>query len=316
MIAANAPAAIVPGKTTSFGPVTLLEGISLTISATRGGGWVTTLSRGNEALVEDRAATLPWIDPRGPGRLAAKLHEARPTLDQKAIKGGLQDIFEAVKSSPDSPALVSAAVERAIGETAGVKIEMSDPPVYIIELTGGERLIFQNRELADPRPGNLNDRWLATHPGDALDATGKDFKEIRNYWFGIAERVEPTGVGSQWEPVAEALQIRLAPLPVGTDKDSLLKYGLFLEEQPDKSTILWVASNIIESVLKDHGKSITDSTFPEFLQRDRDLLVRSHRFRIGKLRCRAWGFNPDFRPDDVGITNLETLVDEDEGDQP
>jgi len=197
-----------------------------------------------------------------------------------------------------------------IGETAAVTIEESDPPVYLVDLADGGRLIFQNRELADPRPGTLNDRWLATHPGDALDATGRDFRAIRDYWFGIAERAEPSGAGSQGEPVAEALQRTLSTLPASTDREGLLRYGLYLEEPPDGPAILWVASGIIENVLRDHGRSIMDRTFPEFLRQDDALVSGSRRFRIGNVLCRAWGFCPGFRPENAGTAIFADLVDD------
>jgi len=293
---------------TSLGPIPLLEGIAVSVAAGRE-GWVTSFTRGGETIAEDRSAALPWIDPRAPGRLAARLHEAVP-LDQKAIRAALAEIFETIRSSPDAGALVSGPVARVIGETAAVTIEESDPPVYLVDLADGGRLIFQNRELADPRPGTLNDRWLATHPGDALDANGRDFRAIRDYWFGIAERAEPSGAGSQWEPVAEALQRTLSTLPTSTAREGLLRYGLYLEEPPDGPAILWVASGIIENVLRDHGRSIMDRTFPEFLRQDDALVSGSRRFRIGDLRCRAWGFDPGFRPDNAGISIFENLIEE------
>lgn len=293
---------------TSLGPVPLLEGIALSVAAGPE-GWVTSFTRGGETIAEDRAVALPWIDPRATGRLTNRLHEAVP-LDRKAIRAALLEVFETVRSSPDAGALVSGSVARVIGETAAVSIEESDPPVYIVDLADGGRLIFQNRELADPRPATLNERWLAAHPGDALDANGRDFKTVRDYWFGIAERAEPSGAGSQWEPVAEALQRTLSTLPASTGREGLLRYGLYLEERPGGSAVLWVASGIIENVLRDRGRSIMDRTFPEFLRRDGALVSGSRRFRIGGVLCRAWGFDPGFRPDNAGITVFENLIEE------
>jgi len=48
---------------TSLGPIPLLEGIALSVAAGRE-GWVTSFTRGGETIAEDRAAALPWIDPR------------------------------------------------------------------------------------------------------------------------------------------------------------------------------------------------------------------------------------------------------------
>ncbi|MDK2974361.1 MAG: hypothetical protein PWP08_732 [Methanofollis sp.] len=191
-----------------------------------------------------------------------------------------------------------------------VLFEESDPPVYLVDLTDGGRLIFQNRELADPGPGTLNDRWLAAHPGDALDANGRDFRAIRDYWFEIAKRAGPSGAGSQWEPVAEALQRTLSALSTSTEREGLPRYGLYLEERPDGSAILWVASGIIENVLRDHGRSIMDRTFPEFLRRDGALVTGSHRFRIGNVLYRARGFCPGFRPENAGPVIFADLIDD------
>lgn len=307
-----------PACKTSLGRVTLpgleRERISIEVSSTPR-GWVSTFRRADETIADDLGAAAPWIDRRAPGRLTTRLNEAAPALDRKVIKAALLDYFEVIRTAEDAPGIVSEAVARVIGETVSVKVEMSDPPMYVVDLEVGQSLVFEAREIAGRGASALNERWLSRYPTAPLRATKKDFDEITDYWLSIAERVEPTGAGSQWEPVAEALQTLLAPLPVGTDKDSLLKTGLFLEEQPDKSTVLWVSSNLIESVLKDHGKTIMDRTFPEFLARGGDLVAKSRRFRLGGIRCRAWGFNPSFRPEEVGITSLATLVDGGE-DQP
>lgn len=311
MIAANALTAIVPGKTTSFGPVPLLEGITLTVSALHGGGWLTTLSRGNEVFVEDRAATLPWVDPRGPGRLAVKLHEARPTLDRKAIKGGLQDIFEAVKSSPDSPALVSAAVERAIGETASVQIELCDRPTYTVALEDGHDLAFSAKEIAAHRAITLNEAWLSVHPREPLNATSADFEAVITYWLSIAEEIEPIGDKSPWEAVAENLQIRIAPLPSAPAKEGLAEAGLYQE----KDGPLWVSNRIIQAVLKDAGRDVNDPGFARYLQSVGAIVHPSRSFYVWGLYGRAWGFRTDFKPEGGKIADLSDLAAEGE-DQP
>jgi hypothetical protein len=296
---------------TSLGPLPLLEGVSITVSARHGGGWLTTLSRGDEVLVEDHAATLPWVDPRGAGRLAAKLHEARPALDQKAIKAALLKIFEDIKKSPDGPGLVSAAVSRAIGETVTVQIELCDPPVYTVTLEGGRDLTFSARVIAAHSAISLNEAWLSVHPREPLNATCADFEEVITYWLSIAEEIEPVGDKNPWEAVAEKLQMQIAGRAVSVTKEGLADAGLYQEEGGP----LWVSTRIIQEVLKDAGRDVKDSGFSRYLRSVGVLMCPSRSFRVMGLFDRAWGFLPDFKPEDAKITNLADLPEEDGEDQ-
>jgi len=293
----------------SLGPVPVIDGISMAIAAERGGGWVTSFSRGGETIVEDRSKTYPWIGRYAAGRLANAICAAEPSRNKRAVREAIVTVFETIRSSPDAGALVSEPVRRVTDATVRVIIETSDPPVYIIELTDGARLLFKNRELATLKPGDLNDRWLAAHPGDALDATGQDFREIRDSWFTIAETTRPSGAGSQWEPVVEALQRKIAPLQVGESKHDLARSGLFLENTPDGREILWITSSIIDGVVREFGKSLTDSTFVEYLKRNGDLVTGSDRKRALGTRVHAWGFSPAFRPE-CEITDVADLTEE------
>ncbi|MDR9815175.1 MAG: hypothetical protein RJR34_00010 [Candidatus Methanoculleus thermohydrogenotrophicum] len=44
----------------------------------------------------------------------------------------------------------------------------------------------------------LNERWLAVRD-DPLDATGRDFKEIRDHLLAVAVPVDPPGAKYPWE---------------------------------------------------------------------------------------------------------------------
>lgn len=298
-----------PKPRSSLGPIPLIDGFSVTITAERGGGWATIFTgRDGETIAEDHSRSVPWVGRYAPGRLANVLCAAAP-LVKGAVKAAILEIFKNIEESEDSQKLVSEPVRRVTDATERVIIETSDPPIYIIELTDGTRLLFKNRELATLKPGDLNDRWLAARPGDALDATGQDFREIRDSWFTVAERAQPSGVESQWEPVVDALQRRITPLPLGATKDDLVRCGLFLETTPRGEKILWIESSIIDGVVREFGKSLTDSTFVEYLKRNGDLVTGSDRKRVLGTRVHAWGFSPTFRPE-CEITDVANLTEE------
>lgn len=310
MIAANAPAVPLPGRTTSLA-IPLLEGISIEVSALRGGGWLTAFKRRGEMIAEDRSAALPWIDRYGAGRLTNLLCDKVP-LDKRAVKAALQEVFSTVKTSPDAPGLTSTAVARVISETESVQIELSDRPVYIVTLEGGRSLTFSAKEIAAHRAISLNETWLSVHPRGPLNASGADFEEIIEYWLSIAEEVEPAGDMNPWESIAEKLQIRIAACPVGKTKEGLAGAGLYQEENGP----LWITNRIIQEVLRDAGRDVNDSGFSRYLQSIGVLVSPSKSFRVLGLVGRAWGFRPDFKPEDAKITDLATLPDEPEEARP
>jgi hypothetical protein len=303
-----------PACKTSLGRIGLPgleeERISIEIASTLQ-GWVSTFRRADETIADDLSAAAPWIDPRAPGRLTARLKDAAPGLDRKVIKAALQDCFETIRSAEDGPAIVPVAVARAIGECVSVQIELSDRPTYIVTLKGGRDLAFSAKEIAAHRPITLNEAWLSVHPREPLNATREDFEEVIKYWLEIAEEVEPAGDVSPWESVAEELQIRIAPLPTASTKEGLVEAGLYQEEGGP----LWISNRIIKETLKDAGRDVNDSGFSRYLQNTGALMCSSKSVRVRGLVGRAWGFRPDFKPDDVEIADLADLTGEEE-DRP
>lgn len=298
-----------PTCKSSLGPIPLLEGISFETASCREGR-ITTFSRAGKVIAEDRSVAWPWEDPRAPGRLTTLVHDATH-LDRKAIKAALLGCFETIRSSPDSKKLTSEAVKRVIGETAGVRIEMSDPPTYLIDLKGGRSLIFSAKEIAGRRPITLNEAWLSAHPRGPLNANGQDFEKVIDYWLEIAEEVEPAGNASPWESIAETLQIMMSGITVYPTKEGLVRKGLYQEEGGP----LWVPGRLVGHILKDAGKSECDSGFSKYLQTTGDLIEPSKPVRVGGRRIRAWGFDPAFRPDDAEAVDFIDL-DDGEEDQP
>lgn len=297
-----------PGCRTGLGPLPLIEGITLTVSAS-GQEWITSFSKAGQEIAEDKAAALPWVDRRAPGRLAALLHQAVPTLDQKAAKDALLEVFETIKSSPDTPGIVSEAAARVIGETVAVRIEKSVPPVYVVDLEGGHDLVFEAREIAARRPIVLNERWLSAHPTTPLRATSKDFDEIVDYWMSIGEVVEPTGCACVWEGISEMLQDRIGQLSVHPDPEGLIRSGLYL----DGDNVLWVSNGLIGDILRRVGKDGGASQFAQYLKRAGHLIHNSRTIRAGGRPRRAWGFRYDFRPTDPTTVDFASLVVEEEG---
>lgn len=292
----------------SMGPIPLLAGISMTIAADRG-GWRTTFSRGGEPIAEERSKAYPWVGKYAAGHLAGVLCEAEP-LDKKAVKTAIEEAFGLIAQSDDTAALVSEAAARVLAETVSVKVELSDPPAYVVDLEDGKSMVFTAKEVAAHAPIVLNTRWLSVHPREPLNANGGDFEQIIDQWLSIAVEVEPTGSANAWESIVEMLQIRIAPLPVHTSKDGLLKSGLWQEEGGP----LWVAGRVIAEVLKDSGRSEADSGFSRYLQSVGILVCPSKPVRVGRVLVRAWGCSPDLRPDDLGICDFADLTAE--GVQP
>lgn len=285
-----------------MGPIPLLAGISITISADQG-GWRTTFARGDEMIAEDRSKAYPWVGKYAAGHLTGVLCEAEP-LDKKAVKTAIEEAFGLIAQSDDTAALVSDAAARVIGETVSVKVELSDPPAYVVDLEGGKSMIFTAKEVAAHAPIVLNTRWLSVHPREPLNANGGDFEQIIDQWLSIAEEGEPAGSANAWESIVEMLQIRIAPLPVHTSKDGLLKSGLYQEGGGP----LWIAGRIVRDVMRESGRSEADSGFSKYLQAAGILICSSRPMRVGNMRVRAWGFSPDFRPDDPGISDFAALT--------
>lgn len=291
----------------ALGPIPLIDGISMTIAADRG-GWRTTFARGGETIAEDHAKTFPWIGRHAAGHLAGVLCEAVP-LNRDAVKTAILAVFDAIQGSTDAATLTGDAAGKVIAATEAVKIELSDPPTYTIDLKGGRYLIFTTKELAAARPITLNEKWLSAFPRDPLNATGIDFQTVIDYWVSIGEEVQPTGNANKWEIVAESLQIRIAPLPAHPTRDGLVKSGLYQEENGP----LWISSRLIADVVRDAGRDANDTGFAKYLQDAGDLIVPSKPIRVGGMRTRAWGFRPEFKPTDQGIVDCVDLIGEEAG---
>lgn len=287
-----------------MGPIPLLAGISMTIAADRG-GWRTTFARGDVTIAEERSKAYPWVGKYAAGHLTGVLCEAEP-LDKKAVKTAIEEAFGLIAQSDDTAALVSEAAARVIAETVSVKVELSDPPAYVVDLEDGKSLVLSAREIAAHTPLTLNTKWLTVHPREPLNATGADFQQIIEHWLSIAVEVEPTGDGNAWEGVVEALQIKVAPLAVHPTRDGLLKSGLYQEEGGP----LWIAGRVIAEAIRESGLKENGSQFSKYLQSTGDLICPSKKVRVGQMLVRVWGFRSGFRPDDPGISEFAALTAE------
>jgi len=125
-------------------------------------------------------------------------------------------------------------------------------------------------------------------------------------WLSIAEEVEPSGTVSPWEVVAEKLQDRVSMVSVYTDKEGLIRSGLFQEE-----SILWISNTLILDILRQLGKDGDSAGFSRYLKQAGHLVHVSKNFRIGRAQRHAWGFSPDFRPEG-GITEFTALSEVEE----
>jgi len=295
----STPRPVTPGRgdtrptPTSSVTLPLIEGIKMEIAAAPGGGWVTRFTRNGDTLAEDRNSTEPWIDRRAPGRLTKALAAAVPTLKEKAIKEAITAVFDGIRESPDGAALISEPAARVINATESVTIEMTDPPITIVNLEGQGMLTFTAREIGNLSVFALNERWYSARH-EVLLAKKSDFVKIANYWLSIAEESEPSQFESPWPVVAEELAARLAPIPRKTDRSALEKFGIWQEP----GGLLWVRSKIFQDLLREAGFSPYDNRFARYLEAEGILIERSKKIRVDSgAVLRAYGLNPEFKID-------------------
>lgn len=295
----STPRPVTPGRgdtrptPTSSVTLPLIEGIKMEIAAAPGGGWVTRFTRNGDTLTEDRNSTEPWIDRRAPGRLTKALAAAVPTLKEKAIKEAITAVFDGIRESPDGAALISEPAARVINATESVTIEMTDPPITIVNLEGQGMLTFTAREIGNLSTYALNERWYSARR-EVLLAKKSDFVKIANYWMSIAEESEPSQFESPWPVVTEELAARLAPIPRKTDRSALEKFGIWQEP----GGLLWVRSKIFQDLLREAGFSPYDNRFARYLEAEGILIERSKKIRVDSgAVLRAYGLNPEFKID-------------------
>jgi len=300
---------VTPPRIRSSVPPTLIgiDGIALDIASDRG-IWYVGIYRGGEKVADEAARSNPLIAKGTAKRIADRVKKEFDHLDRKAVHKAVDAFFDAVREADE--AITADAVCRAISAIERVEKETSDPPAYVAHLTGGKCLEFSTRDLAALQPVTLNERWLAVRD-DPLDATGRDFKEIRDYLLSVAVPVDPPGPASPWERTLSKLETTLTTITLETERTGLRRYGICLE--PDG--ILLVRSDIIQEVVVETGQNPNDGGFARYLEREGLLIVSSKKYRVPGMvnTIRAWGLNPKIR--DAPIDALEgSLSENPEGD--
>jgi hypothetical protein len=299
------PAPVTPPRIRSSVPPTLIgiDGIALDIANDRG-MWYVGIYRAGEKVADDASRSNPLITKGTAKRIADRVKKEFDHLDRKAVQKAVDTFFEAVREADET--ITADAVCRVISAIERVEKETSDPPAYVVHLTGGKCLEFSTRDLAALQPVTLNERWLAVRD-DPLDATGRDFKEIRDHLLAVAVPVDPPGPASPWEWSLSKLETELATIPLEADRVALRRYGICLEP----NGILLVRSDIIVDVLVKTGQNPHDGGFSRYLKREGILLVESKPYRIPgvKTQVRAWGLTPDIREEPT--EGLEGSLSED-----
>jgi hypothetical protein len=284
---------VTPPRIRSSVPPTMIgiDGIALDIASDRG-IWYVGIYRGGEKVADDASRSNPLITKGTAKRIADRVKKEFDHLDRKAVHKAVDAFFDAVREADE--AITADAVCRVISAIERVEKETSDPPAYVVHLTGGKCLEFSTRDLAALQPVTLNERWLAVRD-DPLDATGRDFKEIRDYLLSVAVPVDPPGPASPWERTISKLETRIAPLPLEPDRSGLKRHGICLEP----NGILLIRSDLIQDVMVESGQNPNDASFARYLKRVGILLVESKRYRIPgvKNQVRAWGVTPDIKDD-------------------
>nr|WP_303714786.1 hypothetical protein [Methanoculleus marisnigri] len=291
-----APAPVTPPRIRSSVPPALIgiEDIALDIASDRG-IWYIGIYRRGEKIADDASRSNPLITKGTAKRIADRVKKEFSHLDRKAVQDAVDRFFEAVREADET--ITADAVCRVISLIARVEKETSDPPVYVAHLSGGKCLEFSTRDLAALQPVTLNERWLAVRD-DPLDATGRDFKEIRDHLLAVAVPVDPPGPASSWERTISKLETRIAPIPLEPDRGGLKRYGICLEP----NGILLIRSDLIQDVIVESGQNPNDGSFARYLKRVGILLVESKPYRIPgvKTLVRAWGVTPDIKDDPTG----------------
>jgi len=287
------PAPVTPPRIRSSVPPALIgiEDIALDIASDRG-IWYIGIYRRGEKIADDASRSNPLITKGTAKRIADRVKKEFPHLDRKAVQGAVDRFFEAVREADE--AITADAVCRVISSIVRVEKETSDPPVYVVHLSDGESMVFSTRDLAALQPITLNERWLAVRD-DPLDATGRDFKEIRDHLMAVAVPVDPPGPASPWERTLSKLETRIAPIPLEQDRGGLKRHGICLEP----NGILLIRSDLIQDVMVESGQNPNDGSFARYLKRAGILLVDSKLYRIPgvKTPVRAWGVTPDIKDD-------------------
>lgn len=306
---APAPTPATPPRIRSSVPPTSIgiDGIALDIANDRG-VWYVGIYRGGEKVADDVSGSNPLIAKGTAKRIVDRVKKEFDHLDRKAIQKAVDAFFEAVREADET--ITTDAVSRVIGAIVRVERETSDPPAYVAYLTGGKCLEFSNRDLAALQPVALNERWQAAY-NEPLDATGRDFKDIRDYLLSVAVPVDPPGPVSQWDRTIGKLEARIAPFPLEQDRGGLKRYGICLEP----NGILLIRSDLIQDVMVESGQNPNDGSFARYLKRAGILLVESRRYRIPgvKNQVRAWGVTPDIKDEPAEGLN-GSLSDDPVGD--
>jgi hypothetical protein len=287
------PAPVTPPRIRSSVPPTPIgiEGIALDIASDRG-VWYVGIYRDGEKIADDASRSNPLITKGTAKRIADRVKKEFPHLDRKAVQGAVDRFFEAVREADET--ITADAVCRVISSIVRVEKEMSDPPVYVVHLSDGKSMVFSTRDLAALQPVTLNERWLAVRD-DPLDATGRDFKEIRDHLMAVAVPVDPPGPASPWDRTLSKLETRIAPIPLEQDRGGLKRHGVCLEP----NGVLLIRSDLIQDVIVESGQNPNDGGFARYLKKMGILLVESKLYRIPgvKTPVRAWGVTPDIKDD-------------------
>lgn len=290
------PAPVTPPRIRSSVPPTPIgiEDIALDIASDRG-IWYIGIYRRGEKIADDASRSNPLITKGTAKRIADRVKKEFSHLDRKAVQGAVDRFFEAVREADET--ITADAVCRVISSIVRVEKETSDPPVYVVHLSDGKSMVFSTRDLAALQPITLNERWLAVRD-DPLDATGRDFKEIRDHLMAAAVPVDPPGPASPWERTISKLETRIAPIPLEQDRGGLKRHGICLEP----NGVLLIRSDLIQDVIVESGQNPNDGGFARYLKKMGILLVESKLYRIPgvKTPMRAWGVTPDIKDDLTG----------------
>lgn len=287
------PAPVTPPRIRSSVPPTPIgiEDIALDIASDRG-IWYIGIYRRGEKIADDASRSNPLITKGTAKRIADRVKKEFSHLDRKAVQGAVDRFFEAVREADET--ITADAVCRVISSIVRVEKETSDPPVYVVHLSDGKSMVFSTRDLAALQPITLNERWLVVRD-DPLDATGRDFKEIRDHLMAVAVPVDPPGPASPWERTLSKLETRIAPTPLEQDRGGLKRHGICLEP----NGVLLIRSDLIQDVIVESGQNPNDGGFARYLKKMGILLVESKPYRIpgSKPLVRAWGVTPDIKDD-------------------
>lgn len=288
----------------------VISAIALRITPEINGYRVEVLEKGRSIFTK-LTRSAPWLSEQLQREIVNASHpklnrDSRPDKERykEAMLTCFAELDRTLEEDPEQKRSLSGAlVADIIARTREVHIypgEATFLEVGIDEKT----LCFTSKEIAHQHATTLNEKYFNEFYLP-LDATGKEWKEIRNYWSAIGV-IEETGTETGMDVLIEHLADHLASrVFVYSDRDRIDRPDVgYYDEDRD---VVWIPTTVISLFLDRFKASDKRAELSKELRR-RNITVgnpQSKRFQnlpSGQKRC--WQFSKTFvrfRIDQTGL---------------